>query len=183
MNEIIDLLCNISIHNNNIIHNIHNNQDLESLIDQFEKKSLINPQQEWKNLQNNYSKLKYLKNINNISNIDHTLNFEKPFKKFMEVIVKQNKYYLENITLDPEYYTQEEHYFRNIDLSSLKDIITGISICLDRTFQTNDPYVILDNTIEAYKYLITLAEDVRGDKYKEYVEPEFIETFKKRKLN
>jgi hypothetical protein len=170
MNEIIDILCNMSL---------RDCDHLDSLIDKFETNSLVNQQQEWKNLQNNYSKLKYLKNIKNIDN----LNFEKPFKKFMDIIVKQNKYYLENIILDPEHYTKEEHYFRNIDLKDLKDLITGISICLDRTLQTNDPYVVLDNTIEAYKYLIILAEDVRGDTYTEYIEPDFIESFKKRKLN
>jgi hypothetical protein len=171
MNEIIDMLCNIKI-NKDCNH-------LDSLIDQFENNSLLNPQQEWKNLQNNYSKLRYLKKVGSIKE----LNFEKPFKKFMDVIVKQNKYYLENILLDPEYYTQEEHYFKNIDLASLKEIINSIYCFLDTTLQTNDPYVILDNTISAYKHLITLAEDVRGDYYTEYIEPDFIETFKKRKLN
>ena len=176
MNEIIDLL----VGGINKINIDECETKLDSLIDQFENTSLLNPQQEWKNLQNNYSKLRYLKKVSNIIN---SIYFEKPFKKFMDVIVKQNKYYIENIVLNPEYYTEEEHYFKNIDLESLKEIIKSIHSFLDTTLQSNDPYVILDNTIGAYKHLITLAEDVRGDCYTEYIEPDFIETFKKRKLN
>jgi hypothetical protein len=79
MNQIIDLL----VSGINKINIDKCETKLDSLIDQFENTSLLNPQQEWKNLQNNYSKLRYLKKVSNIIN---SIYFEKPFVIFIQAI-------------------------------------------------------------------------------------------------
>ena len=167
MNEIIDLLVNFKI---------TRNDKFDSLISKFESTSLLNPQQEWVNLQEYYSKLKYLK-----ESIDRTNNVPE-FKKFIGIIVKQNVYYMKNIDLDPEYYTPEDHYFTKYTYEEVIEIMKIINECFEYSLNTTDPYSILDHTVLAYSYLVKLAEDARGDYYSYSVDQEFIDTFKRRKV-
>ena len=167
MNDIIDLLVNFKI---------NGNDKFDSLLEKFESTSLLNPQQEWVNLQEYYSKLKYLK-----ESVDRTNNIPE-FRKFMEVISKQNVYYMKNIDLDPKGYTPDQHYFTKYTYEEVVKIMRIINECFDYTLNTNDPYSILDHTVLAYSYLIKLAEDARGDYYKYSVDQEFIDTFKRRKV-
>jgi len=167
MNEIIDLLVNFKI---------TGNDKFDSLLEKFESTSLLNPQQEWLNLQEYYSKLKYLK-----ESVDRSTNVPE-FKKFMDLVSKQNVYYMKNIDLDPKGYTPDQHYFTKYTYEEVVKIMRIINECFDYTLNTTDPYSILDHTVLAYSYLIKLAEDARGDYYKYSVDQEFIDTFKRRKV-
>jgi hypothetical protein len=167
MNEIIDLLINFKI---------TQTDNFDSLLEKFESASLLNPQQEWVNLQNYYSKLKFLK-----ESLDRTTNIPE-FKKFIDVISKQNVYYMQNIDLDPNNYTTKEHYFTRYTYEEVISFMNIINKCFEYSLNTNDPYSVLDHTVLAYSYLVKLAEDARGDYYKYSVDQEFVDTFKRRKV-
>ena len=167
MNEIIDLLVNFKI---------TNTDNFDSLISKFESTSLLNPQQEWLNLQDYYSKLKYLKD-----SIERNTNIPE-FKRFIGIISKQNVYYMKNIVLDPKEYTPDEHYFTKYTYEEVVSFMKIINECFEYTLNTNDPYSVLEHTVLAYSYLVKLAEDARGDYYSYSVDQEFIDTFKRRKV-
>jgi hypothetical protein len=136
---------------------------VDDLIMQISKIDIKDPKLEWDQLQKNYLRLKHFKQI--YSNIDikyYESIFKKPFLKFMEKIDEINQYYIKNINLDSESYTNNSGH--NIyDLSSIKDIINIIGSSLDKSMNSNDPTKKLDYVLIAYSNIILLIDDFNGE--------------------
>jgi hypothetical protein len=177
MDSLLDSLKKIKINNNT------NNNLLDDLIIKIEKTNLVDPEQEWSKIKDNYTKLKYLKEISEYLGDLNT--FLKPFKKYMEKIITTNQYYIKNICLDETKYTNTDDFI-NLNLDSIKKIIKEINTNLCDSINTNELIKQLDYTLKAYSGIITLAEDLRQEKYKETeIEETFINNFpnKKQKIN
>jgi hypothetical protein len=78
----------------------------------------------------------------------------------MEKIDEINQYYIKNINLDPDSYTNYNIY----DLSSIKDIIKIIGESLDKSMNSNDPTKKLDYVLIAYSNINLLIEDFSGNR-------------------
>ena len=172
MDSIIDLFNNITIDDNI-------NKNVNDLITKISTTNIIDPEQEWMNVQKNYTNLIKLKEIVLSKDLLY-----KPFCLFMKKIVEINKYYIKNICLRPDDYTNNKG-FNNIDLATLKDLLKMIFMNLEMSLQTNDYYKMLDYTLDAYTHIITIGEDLRSEKYIQSVDVDFLDTFrnKKRKIN
>ena len=134
---------------------------IDDLIMQINKIDINDPQLKWSKLQQNYSRLKHFKKI--YSNVDlkyYECIFKQPFLKFMEKIDEINQYYIKNINLDPDSYTNYNIY----DLSSIKDIIKIIGESLDKSMNSNDPTKKLDYVLIAYSNINLLIEDFSGNR-------------------
>jgi hypothetical protein len=135
---------------------------IDDLIMQISKIDIKDPLLEWDQLQQNYARLKHFKQIYSNVDIKHYESiFKKPFLKFMEKIDELNQYYIKNINLDSESYTDNSGH--NIyDLSSIKDIINIIGNSLDKSMNSNDPIKKLDYVLIAYSNIILLIDDFKG---------------------
>ena len=178
MDEIINLFEKIIIKN---IQN-ENKYEIDSLIDKFNDTNIIDQEKEWNLLQENYSKLKYLNKLIKNNEVKTNKDFIKPFTKFINKIIKTNIYYVDNICLNPRKYTKKEG-FNNLDIQSVRELISQIAEDLDRSIQDNDPFIKLEYTLSAYKYMIDIAEDIRSEKAKEIIPTEFVEEFKHKRRN
>lgn len=168
MDSVIDLFEAVKLGNTDLV---------DSLSESISSMVIIDPEHEWKTLQENYSKLKYLKQlIKELSEHKYSKYFHNPLVKFMDKIIEVNQYYLKNLNLDPRKYP-DTSTFNQIDLESLHELITLIRKHLEDSLSTNDPIQKLENTITAYSHLVVLAEDVRGEKITEYLDPRFIDDF------
>lgn len=125
---------------------------------------------EWRTLESNYNKLKYLKNL--ISSFDVLPSFfMNPFKIFMESIDLTTQRYL--IKID---------WYRN-DYNIVEET-TKMHRYLEDSLNTNDPICKLNSVLSAYSILIPILEDFRRELCTEVVtDPVFLRTFKKRKMN
>jgi hypothetical protein len=123
----------------------------------------INSYFEWNRLNENYNKLRYFKSI--YSNVDikyYESIFKIPFLAFMEKIDQVNKYYIDNINLDPTYYTKLDGY--NIyDLSSIRDIIEIIFSSMKKSIKSKNPSTKLDYVLIAYSNIMLLIDDLNGE--------------------
>jgi hypothetical protein len=135
--------------------------DIDDLISKINDLD-INNYFEWNRLCDNYNKLKYFKSI--YSNVDikyYESIFKKPFLIFMNKIDEVNKYYIENIILDPNYYTDGYNMY---DISSIRDIIEIISNSLKKSIKLENPSTKLDYVLIAYSNIKLLIEDLEGEK-------------------
>lgn len=137
------------------------NDDIDDLISKINSLD-VNTTFEWDRLHDNYTKLKYFKNIYSNVDIKYYENiFKNPFLLFMKKIDELNKYYIEHINLDPEFYTTTADY--NVyDLSSIRDIITIINNSLSKSVKSNNPSTKLDYVLIAYSNIILLIDDLKG---------------------
>jgi hypothetical protein len=143
--------------------NLSTKVSVDDLIMQISRIDIKDPQLEWDQLQKNYSRLKHFKQI--YSNIDlkhYNSIFKKPFLKFMEKIDEINQYYIKNINLDSESYTNNSGH-NMYDVSSIKDIINIIGSSFDKSMNSNDPTKKLDYVLIAYSNIILLIDDFNGE--------------------
>jgi len=142
-----------------------NNDGIDDLITKISNITIEDPDLEWSKLQKNYSILKHFKNISrNVDKKHYDAIFKKPFTAFMEKIDQLNQYYLKNVNLDPESYTETGDYNLH-DISSLRDIIKIIGASLDKSMNSNNPINKLDYVLIAYSNIILLIQDFHGDKH------------------
>jgi hypothetical protein len=137
-----------------------NESDIDDLISKINELD-INNYFEWNRLCDNYTKLKYFKSI--YSNVDikyYESIFKRPFLIFMEKIDQINKYYIENINLNPNHYTNDCNMY---DISSIRDIIEIISNSLKKSIKLENPSTKLDYVLIAYSNIKLLIEDLKGE--------------------
>jgi hypothetical protein len=137
--------------------------ELNYLVNIFDKVG-IETTDKWEVLQDNYSKLIYLKELVNFYDMPGEGIFVTSLKKFCESMDHQTRVYLQDIDWD-----SRESDFR----------IEGgiIKKCLQKSLERENVYDKLDDVIKAYKILVTVIEDFRGEKCEYHIEPEFIEEF------
>jgi hypothetical protein len=117
----------------------------------------------WDILQSNYSKLKYLSELINFYNLPTDGKFVESFSKFMESTDKQTKYYLKEVIWDYEDDYKEE-------TSLIKEI-------LEYSVNQTDNFEKLNSVLAAYKILVNIVEDIRGEKCETILDDDFLETF------
>lgn len=165
------------------VKNADNQEDIDFIINSLSKSDIHDPDTEWKKIQEHYTKLKYLKKLTIGMDIMHYSNcFVKPFIKFMDSTDSLNEYYIRNIGLDPMHYDESNNKF-NIELRELRRIIKIIGRNLEYSINISDPIKKLDASIDAYKNLIFLIEDIRTEKCKEIIDKEFINEFEPKRPN
>ena len=123
---------------------------------------------EWETLISNYSKMKYLKRME--SDLSSSKDLLNSLNRFMEQIDKVTQYYLKEINRfsDPDFIEEGKSIQDNL-LNSLN---------------YNNAFQKMNCVIDAYNILVPIAEDFRREKYVEEIDDsDFIQTFKKRKLN
>lgn len=124
---------------------INKQNSIDELINSIDKISVNDDDYfESNRLLENYSKLKYLKNII-INNYDF---IKKPLTLFMNKIDEINQYYMNSVILDPAYYNNTE---------SFKDTICIISNSLEGSLVTNHPMEKLDYVLSAYSNIIKIV--------------------------
>ena len=124
----------------------------------------VDPELEWKKLNDNLTKLNYFKNVFSKINKFNRIYFEKAFSKFMDKIDEVNQYYLRVISFNLEDYTNTVG-FTIYDADTLKDMVLLISSSIDKSLNCNNLYTKLDHVLAAYSNLVLLAEDVRETYY------------------
>jgi len=174
----------------NKFENLLNEEDqIDSLIDSIRKVDLHDPCMEEKRLIDNYSKLKYLKQIvNSFKNQpdDKYKMFMKPFNMFMDKIDSVNRYYLDKVILDPGYYNNQYlENFNNSDICSLRDIVTIVGHSLNDSLNEKNTITKLDLVLNAYSNIIKVIESVNKESISEVLDPSFESQFnyKRRKMN
>ena len=116
----------------------------------------------WNILQENYSKLKYIYELVNFYNMPADGKFIENMKKFMELVDKQNQIYLCEIDWNDKY---DNHK------------VLVIKRHLHTSLQRYNVFEKLSDVLCAYEILITVVEQIRGEKHKYFVDPTFTEQF------
>lgn len=154
--------------------------EMDNLISKISNIEVDCPNAEWNSFQENYSKLKELKNIK------ITAQLKKPFELFMDKMTEINQHYINYINLDPEYYCESSilNDFKTLGVNSIKSIITRIYDSLENALNSHDNNQKLDYTLDAYYNIITIVEDFTDLKYQKFIDPYFEKEFniKRRKL-
>jgi len=126
-------------------------------------------QLEWECLSENFSKLKYIDELINFYFIPCEEKFKSLLHKFLRDLDKKNQYYLDEI-----YWEEEED-----QNSALR-----IEEVLSTSLYEKCPYTKLKLIIEGYGLLVNMVEETHGEKHDPVVrDPEFLQTFKKQRLN
>jgi hypothetical protein len=127
-------------------------------------KVVIEIEDKWDVLQSNYSKLKYLYELCSFYNMPTEGVFVRSLEFFCESMDKQTQDYLSQIDWD-----SQESDFR----------IEGriIKKCMEKSLQRGNVYEKIADILKAYEILVCIVEDIRGEKYEYYVEPEFVKEF------
>ena len=162
--EVIDALCKSieSFGINKIPEQF--DDDLDILMNRMKNVEIHDSTEQWKLLQNNYSRLKYLYEIINFYNIKIEGKFEISINKFMELIDNQTQTYLKEI----DWYEDDFNF---------KEQVIMIHDTLEESLNKNIPVSKLNDVLKAYKILISLVENIRDEKYQEILDPEFVEDF------
>ena len=144
-------------------------EQLDFIISKMNNKELLDDDEDWKVLQTNYSKLKYLYEIINFYNVPTSGKFIESLKIFMETIDRKNQYYLREINWYSDTSTNALLIKENIEAS----------------LNTTDPIIKMDIVLKAYQILIPIIENARNEKCNLHVEFEFVEQFstKRQKKN
>ena len=141
---------------------------IDDIISKLNELSTSDHNYEWETLISNYSKMKYLKRME--SDLSSSKNLLDSLNRFMEQIDKVTQYYL-----------REVNWFSEPDLANEGKLIEDNLI---KSLNCNNPFQKMNCVIDAYNILVPIAEDFRREKYIEEIDdPDFIQTFKKRKLN
>lgn len=119
--------------------------------------------EKWEILQNNYSKLKYLYEVVNFYYLPNDGKFIKTLNLFMEKVDIQTKYYIKTIN-----WKSDSDYKEDADL---------IKEFMEKSVNEQNPIEKLIHMYKAYKILVSVVEDIRGEKCETTVEPEFEFTF------
>jgi hypothetical protein len=165
MNKLIE-----SIEKFNVSKNEDNfNKDLDDVIELFDKQEIFDTEYEWEILCSNYSRLRYIQNIIKYYHIPETEKFLLSIEKFMKKIDKISERYLEKINWDDSDYKES---------FKIKEL-------LEKSLLEKDSILKIKTTLWAYDLLLYIAEDCRGEHYKESIDKEFLEEFsyKRTKLN
>ena len=141
--------------------------ELNCLSNIFDKVD-IETTDKWEVLQDNYSKLIYLKQLVNFYNMPTEGVFITSLKKFCENMDVQTEAYLQDIDWD----SPESDF-------TIEGVI--IKKCLEKSLKQTNVYDKLDNVLKAYDILVTIIEDFRCEKYEYHLDSEFIEEFEPRK--
>ena len=120
----------------------------------------IEPELEWKQLNDNLKKLNYFKTVLSKINKFNKIFFDKAFSKFMEKIDEVNQYYMKVICFDINNYTNSSG-FTIYDTDSVKEMVLVISNSLDKSINCNNLEEKMEYVLEAYSNLVLLASDVR----------------------
>jgi hypothetical protein len=122
---------------------------------------------EWETIIDNYSKLKYLKNME-LQLIDNSLLLTS-LRSFMEKIDSVNQYYLREINWLAD--------------STFLEESKKVELILSTSLNFNCPFKKLKYVIDAYDILIPIIEEFRREKHVEMIEDQdFLQKFKKRKM-
>ena len=137
---------------------------IDDIISEFDNLSTQDNNHEWEMLIANYSKLRYLENMEfELSGLDS-------FRRFMEQIDKVTQRYLREINW-------------NVDFEFIDESLE-IKYNLSNSLNNNNPFKKLKYIIRAYDILVPIVEDFRKEKFVDVIEDlDFIKTFKKRRLN
>jgi len=137
---------------------------IDEIVNELDNLSTTDTNYEWEMLVANYSKLKYLEEMESeLSNLDS-------FRRFMEQIDKVTQKYLREINWDADF----EFIDESIDIK--------YNLCC--SLNHNNPFKKLKHIIKAYDLLVPIVEDIRREKIvKEIHDEDFIKTFKKRRIN
>ena len=141
---------------------------IDDIIFKLNELSTTDYNYEWDTLIANYSKLKYLKRME--QDLSCSKDLLNSLNRFMEQIDKVTQYYLREI-----------NWFSEPDMLEEGKLIEEH---LTNSLNYNDPFQKMNCVIEAYNILVPIGEDFRREKYIQQIEDsDFIQTFKKRKLN
>ena len=144
LNNVIELFKKLPVDDS------ENNIDL--LVSEINKIKISDSDYEFRNLVNNFYKLKEFKEIKN-----NSTSFQKSFKLFMEKIDSMNQYYMKNIDFNTNVNTNVNTNFN--DNLSIKDTVKTIEELLDKSLSVNDCNIKLDLVLEAYSNLILFIEN------------------------
>lgn len=129
---------------------------IDDIINKLNNLATSDPNYEWENLINNYSKLKYLKNME--SKLIYSNELIKSLNNFMDSIDKINQYYLFHINFD--YETRFIEQF------------------LGESLNFNCPFKKLNSVLNAYEIIIPIIEIERNEMHiKKINDINFLQTF------
>jgi len=126
----------------------------------------INPSDPWEVLQENYSKLKYLQSVIVVEGV---AKFTQRLYAFMESIDRRTLEYLSEI----DFYDSNSDY--RIECYVIKEL-------LDNSLVQIDLLKKLEIILKAYEVLIVIVEQIRNQKYREIIDMDFVQLFKKQKI-
>ena len=130
---------------------------IDDIICKLNNLATADPNYEWENLIDNYSKLKYLKNME--SQLNFSSELIKSLNNFMDSIDKINQYYLFHINFDNETRFIEQF--------------------LSESLNFNCPFKKLTIVLNAYEMMIPIIESEIDEKHIEKVEDiYFLKIFK-----
>jgi len=140
---------------------------IDDIVDKLNNLSTTDQDHEWDTLIGNYSKLKYLKNME--SQLIHSKELIDSLRNFMEKIDLVNQYYLREI-----------NWLADTDILEESE---KVELILSKSLNFNCPFQKLKGVVEAYDLLVPIVEDFRREKHIEIVDDSsFLKTFKRRKM-
>lgn len=134
----------------------------------------VSKNEEWDKLKLNYSKLRYLNYLLKNKNLHFDSN--EKFLISLGIFLK----YIDSITVN---------YLSSIDFENDNEYPTEGKIIknqLDNSLNCNDPIEKMGFILEAYRVLVNVAEDLKNEKFVEFIDDEdFLEkfNFKRKKIN
>lgn len=135
---------------------------IAALIYELDNLSTTDLNHEWECLAENYSKLKYLESID--YEITGSIRLMDSLRRFMEQIDKVTQYYLKEILWEGQTIQIQKIFYESLNI--------------------NNPIIKLKYVVKAYDLLVPIVEEIREQKYIQQIDDEeFIQTFKKRRIN
>jgi hypothetical protein len=135
---------------------------IAALIYELDNLSTTDFSHEWDCLVENYSKLKYLESID--YEITGSIRLMDSLRRFMEQIDKVTQYYLKEILWEGPIIQIQKIFYDSLNI--------------------NNPIIKLKCVVKAYDLLVPHVEEIREQKYIQQIDDEeFIQTFKKRRIN
>jgi len=141
---------------------------IDDIISRLDNLTTQDSNYEWEQLVANYSKMKFLERME--PELSCSINLINSLNRFMEQMDKVSQYYIREID-----WTRETDFRKEG---------AEIENYLSESINHNDPFKKLRFVINGYDILIPLVEGFREEKFVEEIEDEeFVQIFKKRKLN
>ena len=139
--------------------------------EQFGVPEQIDNDIEWEHLSKNYAKLIYIKHLIIKHNPNHP-EFFNCLSNFINGLDSMAQHYIKEMT-----------WYNDPDLEEYYEDSQMIRHCLEMALETSDILSKMHYLIEAYSTLVPIIEEFRRERADLDVEPEFKQSFKKRKIN
>ena len=172
MDELVECLAKFAVSDKSDESFTSFDNSLDDVINKFQNLNETCPDEEWDLLKTNFSKLRFINDTLENSEIINYPKFLESLKKFMEQIDKITQRYIEKIDWtdqDSEIQIDANIIFENFE----------------KSLNINDPLEKLKIVLNAYTIFIPIVEKIRKERHRDFIDDQdFLNNFhvKRRKI-